>query len=378
MTHTSTTAPAVGAARSRSLLRLAALRQLAVLPAIVIALVIGSQVNGAFLTAGNILSNVLAASAVLAVLTVAASMVIIAGYFDLSAQSVVAFAPMVAVWLVVPASAGGSGTGLPPVAGLGVLFAIGGLVGLVNGFLVARLKLNAFIVTLAMLILLQGVTLGVTSGETLTNLPEVFTYLGATSYLGVPAEVWVAILVFAGAGVFMRYTVTGRQVYAMGGNADAARAAGVRIERLTWGLFIAGGLLAALAGLLMTSRIASVTASQGQNIMFTVFAAAVIGGIDLNGGRGRMLGAATGVLLLGLIQNILLVSAVPSFWVNAIYGAIILLALMLGSLAQGTLFGRLRRRRSGVHDDGPEDPGVTSANAAKGVNDAEDVKEEVK
>lgn len=354
MTDTTSEASAATAARleprprRRPNVRLGALRELALLPVIAIALIVGSSLDSAFLTTDNILSNVLAASAVLAVLTAAASMIIIGGHFDLSAQSLVAFAPMVSIWLVVPEAAGGAGIGLPPAVGLVAMFAIGGAIGAINGLLVAKLRLNSFIVTLAMLILLQGVTLGVSGGETLTSLPEVFTYLGTASYLGIPAEVWVAGLVFLAGGLFMRYTVTGRQIYAMGGNADAARAAGVRIERLTWGLFVASGMLAALAGLLMTSRIASVTASQGSDIMFTVFAAAVIGGIDLNGGRGRMIGAVTGVVLLGVIQNILLISDVPSFWVNAIYGAIILLALMLGALAQGSLLGRLLRRRGGV------------------------------
>ncbi len=319
-------------------------RQLAALPAIVLALFVGSQINSAFLTTDNLLTNVLGASAVLGVVTVGASAVIIGGHFDLSAQSLVAFAPMVSVWLVVPRAAGGMGAHLSPWLGLLVLFAAGGGVGVFNGFLVAKLKLNSFIVTLAMLILLQGVTLGIGSGQTITSLPLQYTFLGAHSYFGIPADVWTAFLVFVVAGWFMRYTVTGRQIYAMGGNLDAARAGGIRVERVTMGVFVANGVLAALAGLLLTTRIASVTANQGRDIMFTVFAAAVIGGIDLGGGRGRIVGAATGVILLGLIQNILLVAEVPSFWVSATYGAIILLALMVQALTHGSLLERLRRR----------------------------------
>ncbi|SHK09220.1 monosaccharide ABC transporter membrane protein, CUT2 family [Pseudonocardia thermophila] len=329
--------------RVRGVLKPSMLGQLAALPAIVIAVLVGSQLNRAFLTVDNIMTNVLAASAVLGVLTVAAALIIIAGHFDMSTQSVVAFAPVLSVWLVMPAAAGGSGVELDPVLGLLLIFVLGAVVGAINGFLVAGLKLNAFIVTLAMLILLQGMTLGIGGGETLSNLPEVFTYLGSARWLGIPAEVVVAVAVFVAAGLFMRYTVTGRQIYAIGGNPDAARASGIRVERITFWLFVASGVLAALAGLLMTARIASVTASQGNNILFTVFAAAVIGGIDLRGGRGRIVGVATGVLLLALVQNILLVSQIPSFWVNAIYGAIILLALMTGALAQGSWLTRFRR-----------------------------------
>jgi simple sugar transport system permease protein len=133
----------------------------------------------------------------------------------------------------------------------------------------------------------------------------------------------------------MRHHPTGRRIYAMGGNPAAARAAGVNTLRLTIGVFVAGAVISALAGLMLTGRIASVTSNQGDGMIFTVFAAAVIGGISLNGGRGTMIGAFTGVILLGIIQNILTLSNVPSFWINAVYGAIILGALLFGQLTQG-------------------------------------------
>jgi len=331
----------------KGILSIFALRQLVLLPAILVLMAIGSQLHPAFLTWDNILTNILAASGVLAVLVVAESLLIIAGKFDLSLQSTVALAPMISAWLVVAPDAGGAGVELNPFVGLLVLFAIGAGVGVFNGFLVSKLGLNAFIVTLAMLILLQGLTLGISSGRTITSLPDAYNFIGSTSLVGIPLEVWIAALVIAGAALFMRFHVTGREIYAIGGNVEAARAAGVRVERVIFGLFVIAGLLAALAGLMLTSRIASVTASQGSNIIFTVFAASVIGGIDLNGGRGRIVGAATGVLLLGVIQNILVLSEVPSFWVTAIYGAVILFSMMLGTIAgsfgEGVrLLGRFR------------------------------------
>lgn len=313
-------------------------RQLFLLPVMLLVFLAGSLIHPVFLTWENLVTNVLAASAVLAVLTMAESMLIIAGKFDLSLQSLVALAPMLSAYLVVPTIAGEVDTDLHPAFGIALLFAIGAVIGLVNGLLVALLKLNAFIVTLAMLILLQGITLGVSRGKTIYDLPDAYTLIGRTAPLGVPLEVWIAAAVISASAFFMRYTVAGRQIYAIGGNVDAARAAGVKVERVLVGLFVAAGMLAALAGLLMTTRIASVTANQGNGIIFTVFAAAVIGGIDLNGGRGRIIGAATGVLLLGMIQNLLVLSQVPSFWVMAIYGAVILLSLMIGSAADA---GRL-------------------------------------
>jgi simple sugar transport system permease protein len=324
-------------------LRIGTMRQLALLPVIGVMLVVGSQLNSSFLTQANIFYNVLSASAVLAVVTVAESVLIIAGQFDLSLQSIVGFAPMVSAYLVVPKAANGLGTQLHPAFGLLVLFGVGALAGAINGFLVAKLRLNAFVVTLAMLVLMQGLTLGISSGQTMSSLPGAYSYVGNTTYLGVPADACIAIAVFVLAGLFMRYHVVGREIYAIGGNPEAARAAGVRVERVTFGLFVVAGLLAALAGLLLTTRISSVTANQGDGLIFTVFAAAVIGGIDLRGGRGRVVGAATGVVLIGLIQNILVVAQVSSYWVNAIYGLIILLSLMLGSATGSPLLDKIVR-----------------------------------
>jgi simple sugar transport system permease protein len=198
------------------------------------------------------------------------------------------------------------------------------------------LRLNAFITTLAMLILLRGMTLGITNGQTLFDLPEEFLYLGNAKWFGVPSSIWIAGALFLIFGLMLRYHKIGRAIYAIGGNPEAARVAGIPVERITLGVFIVGSLLAALAGLLLTGRIASVMSSQGQNMIFYVFAAAVIGGISLNGGQGRMIGALTGVLLLGLLQNVLTLSQVAAFWIDACYGAIILLALIVTRLSGDT------------------------------------------
>lgn len=236
---------------------------------------------------------------------------------------------MLAAWLMLPESVGGLGVEIPPALAIVVCLGTGALVGLVNGFLVVNRKLNAFVVTLAMLILLRGLDLGITNGATLYEFPAAFTYLGQARWFDIPVSIFVAVLVAVSVGGFLRYHRLGRAVYAIGGNPDAARAAGVPVEKVLWATFIIGGLLAALAGLMLSGRIASTTADQGRNLIFTVFAAATIGGISLDGGRGRIVGAMTGVLLLGVISNILTLSQVPSFWIEAVFGAVILAALIL-------------------------------------------------
>ena len=301
---------------------------LTLVPAIVLASIVGAAVNPAFLTESNIVNNILTTSAVLGIVVIAESIILIGGFFDLSLQSTVGFAPMVMAVLVSPASS--NGHNLPVIVGVLVTLALVLFVGLVNGLMIARMKLNAFIVTLAMLILLQGLTIGISGGQTYANLPPLMTLLGRMTILGMPVQAWILVVSFIVAYLFMRYIPTGRRIYAMGGNIDAARAAGIRTTRLTIGIIMFGSILAAVAGFMLTARIASVTADQGDNLIFTVFAAAVIGGISLNGGRGNLIGAGLGVVLLGIIQNILTLSNVPSFWIDAVYGAIILSALLIG------------------------------------------------
>ena len=182
-------------------------------------------------------------------------------------------------------------------------------------------------------------------------------------------SIWIAGILFLIFGLLLRYHKWGRALYAIGGNADAARVAGIRVDRITWSVYIIGSILAALAGLMLTGRIASVVSSQGQNMIFYVFAASVIGGISLNGGRGRLLGALTGVLLLGFLQNVLTLAEVAAFWIDAVYGAIILVALILAPITGGNngktdvsrLFTRRRPPRARRPERGKQDIAGTPA-----------------
>jgi simple sugar transport system permease protein len=140
-----------------------------------------------------------------------------------------------------------------------------------------------------------------------------------------------------GVGLFLRYHRGGRAIYAVGGNAEAARAAGINVDRVKIAVYVAGGVLAALGGLMEAGRVSAVTGQQGyqEGVLFTVFAAAVIGGVSLLGGRGNMVGAATGVALLSIVQNILDLANVSNYWVEAIDGGVILVALMMTRVIGG-------------------------------------------
>jgi ribose/xylose/arabinose/galactoside ABC-type transport system permease subunit len=321
-------APAPGAPPRWLPVPVARLRDFALVPAIIALLVVGSFVDPSFLTSSN-LTNVMQQQTELGLLVLAEALILITGRFDLSLESTIGLAPALGILVVTDWLDIAPGWSVP------VCLAAGLIVGAFNGLLIVRFQLSAFIVTLGMLIVLRGLQVGFTGGKSLFELPSSFEYLGAAEWLGVPASIWLTGIAYAVAIVALGYFRQGRALYAVGGNTDAARAAGIRTDRVVWLVFMIGGVLAALAGMLLVGRLGSVAANQGEGMIFTVFAAAVIGGVSLAGGKGTIFGALCGVLVLGLIQNILLLAGVSAQWNQAIYGAIILLALVLARLTTG-------------------------------------------
>ena len=313
---------------------LARLRDLALVPAIVVIAIVGQIVNPVFLQADNLI-NVLQTMSEMALLVLAQTIILIVKKMDLSLESTMGLAPGVAAWLVVPAGAG-HGLGLLPGAwAIPVTLAVGALVGVINALLIIRFGLNGFIVTLGMLIVLRGILTGISGGQTFFQLPQSMLYLGTAQWFGMPASIWICLALFAVAIVVLGWTSFGRSLYAIGGNVDAAKAAGIRTDRVLWIVIVTGSVLAALAGLLLSGRLASVASAQGNGYIFTVFAAAVIGGISLNGGKGTMFGAFCGILLLFMIQNVLTLAGVPAQWIGALNGLIILVALAISRLTGG-------------------------------------------
>jgi simple sugar transport system permease protein len=323
------------AARIRSL-NVSVLREVALLPVLVLLLVVGAVVSPVFLTVSNMAGIGQQVSA-LGVVVVGESLILMIGGMDLSLEGTYGLAPMVAAWLVLPIAAYGSGAQLNPFLGLLILFAVGAAVGLVNGLLIVKGRLNGFIVTLGMTIVLAGLQNGIVKAQSLFNLPKAFSDLGASYFGQVPVSFVVTAVIFVLVGLFLRYHRTGRAIYAVGGNPAAARAAGIKVERVKIGVYVAGSVLAALGGLMEAGRVSAVTGQQGygEGIIFSVFAAAVIGGVSLRGGRGNMVGAASGVILLGLVQNILDLANVSNYWIEAIDGGVILFALFLARIVGG-------------------------------------------
>lgn len=309
-------------------------KNFAILPFIILLVIAGASVSDVFLSVNNLL-NVMNMSSILMMVVAAQLLVLLVGEIDLSVESVVTLAPMCAALIMAPTSSGGLGYEWNGYVGLLIAVLIGAATGVVNAFFVVNIRLNAFITTLAMLILLRGLALGVGKGSTVYGLPDEFLFLGQGRVAGIPVPIWAAGVVVVAMSAFLRYHWLGRSVYVVGSNPEAARSAGINVARVKWMAFLAAGVLSAIAGVMLSGRIAAATSVQGANLVFSVLAAAVIGGVSLNGGRGSVIGALLGVLLLGLVQNIMVLAQVATYWIDATFGLIIVVALLLTRIVGG-------------------------------------------
>jgi simple sugar transport system permease protein len=283
-----------------------------------------------FLDTGSFI-NILVHAAVLGLLVVGESFVLITGNFDLSVESTLGFCAMLSAWLVLPMGPPENGSGLMvhPFIAVAIILALGPLIGWINGTLITRGRMNNFVVTLAMLILLRGLMLLVPHGNTIYHTPPLYNILGGTKIGPIPLPVIAVLVAFAIGHVVLGYTPFGRDLYAVGGNKDAARASGVDPAKRIRQVYIIAGLLAAIGGWMLAGRLRSVIPNLGEGMVFEVMAAAVIGGVSLNGGRGTMLGAFGGVLLLSAIGTGLNLMDVSEFWIGTIRGVIILIAMFV-------------------------------------------------
>lgn len=278
----------------------------------------------------RIFINVLEHSSILGILVIGMIFCLLAGRFDLSSESTLGFTALVGAWMVSTNAFFGSGWQLPPALVIVLMLAMGAGVGCINSFFIIKLRVNAFIVTLAMLLALRGFTYVFTNANTMYDLPPAFAALGGYSIGGLlPVSVILFLSLFVVSQFVLSYTAFGRDLYAIGGNREAAFAAGIRVDRRTLTAFVLSGMLGALGAWVLAGRLQAVTINLGQGMVFEVFAAAVIGGVSLAGGKGTMMGPLGGVLLLGVITTGLSVMPISSFWVDAVRGVLILAAVVL-------------------------------------------------
>ncbi|HEX6144405.1 MAG TPA: ABC transporter permease [Geminicoccaceae bacterium] len=279
----------------------------------------------------GIFLNILQHATFVGLIAIGLSFCIIAGHMDLSVESVMAFAAMIAAWLA--ASRGSaSGVEMNTWATLVVALGFGALAGACNGVLVIRFQINAFIVTLATYILIRGLGLVLTGGRSMYGLPDAFRAVANLDVLGVPLLVVILVLAYLVFSVVLMRTRFGRYVTLVGGNPTAPFRAGIPVERVVYAAFILSGVLAALAGWLLAARTNGATPNLGLGMLFEAFAAVVIGGVSLRGGIGRLGGVFAGVLLLSAIDTAINVMGLDAYYMQVIRGSLMLLAVLLDSV----------------------------------------------
>lgn len=302
--------------------RLAWLTQYGIIIAFLLLCIALTFLNKYFLTPENI-TNILLQTSINGILAMGMTLVILTGGIDLSVGSVLAFSSIVAATFVT-----GDNPQSPLVA-LIVGIVTGALLGLINGCIIAYLKIPPFVATLGMLSVARGLTYAYTGGMPVPNLSESFLNLGEGSFLGVPMPVLIFLLIFGILWVVLNHTTYGRSVYAVGGNVKSARTAGIATRPVTASVYVIAGLLAGLGGLILTARTSSALPQAGVSYELDAIAAVVIGGTSLSGGVGSIAGTLLGALIIGTINNGLDLLGVSSAYQQIVKGCIIVVAVLL-------------------------------------------------
>ena len=215
---------------------------------------------------------------------------------------------------------------------LGVILAgavVGSAMGLFNGFVITKFKVPPFVATLAMLTIARGLTMLYTKGFPISNLGTDFAYIGIGWFLGIPVPIWISAVVVAVAVIITKKTTLGRYIYAIGGNEHVSKLSGININKVKMAVYAIGGLLAAVGGVMVTSRLDSAQPNAGMGYELDSIAAVVIGGTSLSGGRGTIMGTVLGALIIGVLNNGLVLLNVSPFWQQVVKGSVILLAVII-------------------------------------------------
>ncbi|MBO2460762.1 ABC transporter permease [Actinomadura violacea] len=334
------------ASRSRLSSAAAAARRLRAVWMLLLVGIVLTIASPVFLTHNNLM-NVGLATSVAALLAVGQTYVIILAEIDLSVGAALGFTAVVTAQML-------RDHGL--VAGVAAGVAAGAAIGLVNGLLVTKTRMPSFIATLATMSVLSGLSLQLTKGNPVAVTDYDFQGIGQNRIAGVPVPVVIMLVVFAAAGYLLARTRFGRHVYATGDNTEAARLSGVRTDRVKILAFVVSGVLAALAGFILTARLSTAEPTAGTGLELEAIAAVIIGGTSLAGGRGTLLGTLVGALVLGVIDNGMNLLDVSPFLQNVVKGLVILLAVFLDRNID-VLRSLLPKRADGTARGGPSHRG---------------------
>ena len=319
--------PAVRRSRGKELLvRIATERQLLLIFLIVALIILMAILEPTTFPRPENAAVILLDTAQTGILACGMMVLMISGMFDLSIGGILAFSGIMAGLAV-------KQLGFPPLPAFLVGCGWGMLLGIVNGVLVTRFRINALIATLATLSIYRG-GLQLVSGAGVTNIGNGYTIFGQTQILGIYSPFWfmaVIVLLFAFLVGRTRYF---RQAYYIGGNARAAKLSGINVDRTVFSFFVIMGFLAGLAGALLASRLNTAVVLAGQGVELKVITAVVLGGASLAGGVGSIFGAFLGVLLMALLQNAMIIAGINPFWQLIVVGIVLLLSVGLDQFAR--------------------------------------------
>ncbi len=292
--------------------------------ALLILIAVVSSMSPNFFTVNN-LFNILQQTSVNAIMAVGMTLVILTSGIDLSVGSLLALTGAVAASIV----------GLEVNALLAVFgaLALGAAIGAGTGVIVAKGKVQAFIATLVMMLLLRGVTMVYTNGSPIntgfSDVADAFGWFGIGRPLGIPTPIWLMVIVFIAAWYMLHHTRLGRYIYALGGNEAATRLSGISVDKVKIIVYALCGLLSALAGIIEVARLSSAQPTAGTGYELDAIAAVVLGGTSLAGGKGRIVGTLIGALILGFLNNGLNLLGVSSYYQMIVKAAVILLAVLV-------------------------------------------------
>jgi ribose transport system permease protein len=258
------------------------------------------------------------------ILSLGMMILVIGGMFDLSVGAMASMAGVIAGWLM-------KNEGCPVPLSVAIALLVAGAGGALNGFFVAKMRVNALITTLGTMGIFQGVALLI-GGPGITFLPESFARFGQSEFLSIQAPVWLLVAMAIAAHILLTHSRFFRQYYYVGSNSRAAELSGIPVHRMQIAAFVMMGLIAGTAGIVYAARIATATATIGVGAELQAIAAVILGGASLAGGKGTIWGAMMGVFFMALVKNVLIISRVSSEWQGIVLGAVLVLAVATDSL----------------------------------------------
>lgn len=302
--------------------RLTSIREFTIAMVIVVLVIILAFLSGAFLSANNIISTLLS-TVMTAIVSVGMTVALVSGGFDLSVGSVMSMSGVVAGSLAL------DGVNIWLAALIGLAASV--LSGLITGLFIGKVKINPFIMTLGMQGVVQGVAYVVTQGAPLSvaNASNSFLYLGQGNLLGIPVLIWILAIIVLVSDYLMRRAVVARKVYYIGSNESAAYLSGIRVAKAKVWIYIFTAILAGIAGVLTLSRFSVAAPTAGMGMELQAIAACIIGGASLSGGEGTVLGALLGSVLVGIVNDALVLLNVSVYWQSLVTGFVLIAAVTL-------------------------------------------------